>query len=160
MVNNLFPQFLEDTGQYEASERYWQDLWDQVEPSHRNRFRWAFPWIGTGSPGIKDGNPIFSAYSPVLGRGIRVIQEEPAGSGLDIRVWLDTFGGDITDPDRIHELVISCTLSDATAYIARTLMTSWVRGQSLSFKNDEAGRLVPDEPARSVPTIETQRFAA
>src|SRR3954447_17361765 len=152
-MNKLFPQFLVDPGQYELSERFWQDLWSQIDPFQRERFQWAFPWIGTGSPDIKDGNPIFSAFSPVLGPGIRVIQEEPTGSGLDIRVWLDTFGGDITDPDRIQEMVISCTLSDAAAYVARPLMASWVRGQSLSFKHDEAGRLLPSDSVRPVRTI-------
>lgn len=137
MITNLFPHFLEDAEQYEFSERYWRDLWDRLAPVHREQFLWKSPWMGTGSPDIKDGNPIFSAFSPTLRRGIRVIQEEPIGSELDIRAWLDTFGGDITDPDRIHELVISCALSDAAASIARRLMELWISGQTLTLEPDQ-----------------------
>src|SRR5947208_16414706 len=108
MVINLYPQFLVDPQQYMLSERFWEDLWSQIDPFHRKSFEWTHPWLGTGSPNIKDGNPIFSAYSPVLGRAVRVIQEEPIRPGLAIQVWLDTFGGDIIDPGHIHELVISC----------------------------------------------------
>lgn len=137
MITNLFPHFLEDAEQYELSERYWRDLWDRIAPAHREQFQWKSPWIGTGSPDIKDGNPIFSAHSPALKRGIRVIQEEPIGSELDIRAWLDTFGGDLAGPDQIHELVISCTLSDAAASIARRLMESWISGQALNLESDQ-----------------------
>lgn len=137
MITNLFPHFLEDAEQYELSERYWRDLWERTAPAHREQFQWKSPWIGTGSPDIKDGNPIFSAHSPALKRGIRVIQEEPIGSELDIRAWLDTFGGDLAGPDQIHELVISCTLSDAAASIARRLMESWISGQALNLESDQ-----------------------
>lgn len=153
MVRNLFPQFLEDPEQYRLSERYWEDLWGQIDPFHRANFEWIHPWLGTGSPDIKDGNPVFSAYSPVLGRGVRIIQQAPIESGLDIQVWLDTFGGEITNPDRIHELVISCALSDVASKVALTLMSSWVRGQSLSFRRNEAGLFLPSDskmPRREV----------
>lgn len=143
MVNTLFPRFLEDAGEYDRAERYWLDLWDQIDGFPRTHFGWRSPWLGTGSPSILDGNPIFSAWSPMLRRGIRVIQEEPVGPGLDIRAWLDTFGGDTPDPDRIHELVISCVLSEEPAHIARSLMEPWVRGDILNFRTDEVGHLQP-----------------
>jgi len=156
VVNNLFPQFLIDSQQYGLSKRFWEDLWDQVDANERTRSEWVHPWLGTGSLVIEDGNPIFRAYSPVLGRGIRVIQEEPIGSGLDIRAWLDTFGGDITDTNRIHELIISCILSDVASEIALSLMSPWVRGQSISFRSDEGGLLLPSDserPRRRLTTI-------
>jgi hypothetical protein len=146
VVKNLFPQFLEDSVQYGLAERHWEALWERIDPSSRESSGWTHPWLGTGSPDIKDGNPIFSAYSPVLGRGIRVIQNEPVGQGLDIQAWLDTFGGDLNDPDRIHELVISCALSDVASEIALSLMSPWVRGEHISFTYDEAGLLLPNGP--------------
>lgn len=139
MINNLFPSFLENVEEYGLSEHYWQDLWERIDPIDRERFRWTHPWLSTGSPDIKDGNPIFSAYSPSLGRGIRIIQNASVGLGLDIQAWLDTFGGDITDPGRIQELVISCSLSDVASQIALELMSPWVRGEPVSFSYDEAG---------------------
>lgn len=160
MIANLFPRFLEDDKQYELAEQYWCGLWEQISLSQREQYRWKVPWVGTGSPSIKDGNPIFSAYSPMLGRGVRIIQQEPIGPQLDIQVWLDTFGGDITDPDRIHELVISCTLSNVAANIARRLMGFWISGQALSFESDATGRLLPSGSTTPVRTFGTLGFAA
>jgi hypothetical protein len=156
VVINLYSQFLIDPEQYRLSELFWVDLWSQIDPFHRKSFGWSHPWLGTGSPTIKDGNPIFSAYSPVLGRAVRVIQEEPITPEIDFQVWLDTFGGDIIDPQHIHELVISCVLSDVSSEIARSLMSSWVRGQSISFRYNKAGLLLPDDsdkPRRKVRSL-------
>jgi hypothetical protein len=156
MVNNLYPRFLDDPEEYRLSELFWLDLWSEIDPFHRESLGWTHPWLGTGSPQIKDGNPIFSAYSPILGRAVRVIQEEPATSTLDIQVWLDTFGGDITDPDRIHELVVWCALSDVASKVARSLISPWVRGRSLSFRYDKTGLLLPDDsdkPSRNIRSI-------
>jgi hypothetical protein len=156
VVNNLFPQFLIDPQQYGLSERFWVDLWDQIAPFERARYEWSRPWLGTGSSDIRDGNPIFSAYSPVLGRGVRVIQEEPIGCELDIRVWLDTFGGDIVETDRTHELVISCALSAVASEIARSLISSWVQGHSISFRHNESGLLLPsdsEDPSRKIMSL-------
>ena len=160
MINNLFPKFLEDLEQYRLSERHWQDLWGRTDPFDRETYRWTHPWVGTGSPDIRDGNPIFSAYSPVLGRGVRVIQSEPVGSRLDIQAWLDVFGGDITDPDRIVELVISCTLSDAASKIALSLISPWVRGESISFVYDEAGLPIPGVSHRAARRVRYSGVAA
>jgi hypothetical protein len=160
VVNNLFPHFLEDPEQYRLSERHWQDLWGRTDPFDRETYRWTHPWLGTGSPDLKDGNPIFSAYSPVLGRGVRVVQTEPVGPGLDIQAWLDTFGGDITDPDRILELVISCTVSHAASEIALSLMSSWVRGESISFIYNDAGLPIPDGSHRAVRRVRSSGMAA
>lgn len=160
LVNNLFPNFLVDSSQYELSEQFWMDLWSRVAPFRRERFGWAYPWLGTGASTIKDGNPIFSAHSPALRRGIRVIQEEPTGVDLEIRAWLDTFGGDITDPDCIHELVISCVLSDTSARVSLDLMSPWVCGRSISFGFGGTGLLLPGNSEDSRWGVRTRGYAA
>ena len=115
MATTLFPNFLKHDEEYEASVRFWINPWDRVDEFNRKSFGWTYPWVGTGSPLIKDGNPIFSAISPGLRRGVRIIQAEPIDSELDIQVWLDRFGGDVTDPTSVHELVIACVLSEEAA---------------------------------------------
>jgi hypothetical protein len=141
MVIDLFSDFLNDPAQYAESERLWHDLWLKIDPMLRERYLWETPWLGTGSTSIKDGNPIFSASSPVLRRGIRIIQQEPVQTGLDFQVWLDTFGGALTEPDCVHELVIACVLSDVATIYASALITQWVAGRPLAFEVDEGGCL-------------------
>jgi len=160
VVNVLFPHFLTDPDEYLLVERYWRGLWDQVDPLDRATFEWSYPWLGTGSPAIKDGNPIFSAYSPILARGVRIIQEEPIRPELEFHVWLDTFGGDITEPDRIHELVISCVLSSAVPNLVLSLLAPWIQGHSISFEYDEAGLLLPSSLNRRRCITRRLEFAA
>ena len=151
MVVNLFENFLDDPLQYEQSEKLWQDLWSGIPQANRERFLWQTPWMGTGSLSIKDGNPIFSAYSPLLRRGIRIIQQEPVEPGLDFQVWLDTFGGVPMEPESVNELVIACVLSDVATVYALTLMTPWVVGRPITFERDEGGQLVLNRSSRAVP---------
>ena len=139
MVTALFPNFLRNDEEYEESVRYWVNLWNRVDEFNRTSLGWSFPWVGTGSPLIKDGNPIFSAISPGLRRGVRIIQAEPIDSELDIQVWLDTFGGDLNDPTSIQELVIACVLSEEAARIAFDLISQWIQGLSVSIHYDESG---------------------
>jgi hypothetical protein len=142
MVKNYFENFLIDPDQYRRSEEFWNDLWRDVLRSASNPNDWRTPWLGTGSPLIQDGNPIFSAISLGLRRAIRIIQQEPVQPGLDFQVWLDSFGGPPTDPESISELVVACVLSDVAAYHAQSFMREWIEGNPLSFGRDGGGRLV------------------
>lgn len=113
MVKHLFPKFLEDLSEYERAEDYWLRLWRQIDDRHGRRRGWRQPWLSNGTMGngerLRDGNPIFSAYSPVTGCGIRVIQYPTTSSAVEFGYWLDTFGGKLGEPGVIRELVISCT---------------------------------------------------
>jgi hypothetical protein len=133
MIDLKYKDFLKDPGQYALAERFWISLWDQIERDKRSRFGWQQPWFQPLPPHISQGNPIFSAISPELKRGIRIIQHEPTSPGLEIQAWPDTFGGSVTDPDSIRELVIACALSDVSARLALRMMESWVAGDAISL---------------------------
>src|SRR5437660_4102959 len=107
MVNHFYPNFLRDDREYALSEEYWARLWDQVDPQGRTRNGWRQPWFQPLPRTLGEGNPIFSAVSPTLRRGIRIIQHAPTGLGPEIQAWPDYFGGSPADPERIEELVIS-----------------------------------------------------
>ena len=142
MTKHLFPNFMNDEKEYRASEGYWEALWLRTEPSMLDKHRWDYPWISTGSPDCLDGNPIFSAFSPSLRRGVRIIQHEPTTSRLEIQAWPDFVGGSYYDPDAIQELVISCALSEAAAVWAMSLLRPWVAGKSISFDMNASGQVV------------------
>ena len=133
MIVHLYSRFLLDINEYRASEAYWKNRWNNVETDSLYRFKWTYPWLSTGSPDYLDGNPIFSAFSPVLLRGVRIIQHEPTSKRMEIQAWPDFVGGNYYDPAAVRELVISCALSEAAADWAFSLIQPWVENKNLSF---------------------------
>jgi hypothetical protein len=142
MVNHLFSSFLEDESVYFEAERFWVDLWEQIDAKTRDRHGWKQPWFQPLPPSIGEGNPIFSAVSLLERRGIRIIQSVPVEQGLEFVAYPDTFGGPISDPNAINELVISCALSDEAARVALSKMVDWVEGKAACFDVDDAGLIV------------------
>jgi hypothetical protein len=129
MVHHLFADFLDDLNVYKQAVAYWRDLWTRVDPLTQKQLGWIEPWLSTGASTICDGNPIFSAYSPKLRKGIRVVQYPPASADdVECDYWLDTYGGDITDPQSIQELVITCALSEESARRSRRIIERWIPG--------------------------------
>jgi hypothetical protein len=142
MVEHLYPNFLHDESVYADVEQFWINLWEGIDATVRNG--WQTPWFEPLPPSISEGNPIFSAVAPSQRRGIRILQSEPMEKGLEFVAYADTFGGSIFDPNSIHELVISCALSDAAARLAHSLIIVWVEGKALSFDRYEAGLIASD----------------
>jgi hypothetical protein len=153
MINCLYPGFLSDAAIYAHSEEFWRQLWDRVDESARDDFGWVQPWFQPLPRELAEGNPIFSAVSKELRRGIRVIQHEPTKNEVEIQAWPDSFGG-TRDSARIDELVISCALSDVSAEIALGLIIPWVQGKSPSFGQDRSepdlGLESTSEPPRAL----------
>jgi hypothetical protein len=142
MVEHLYPNFLHDQSVYADVEQFWINLWERIDATVRDG--WQTPWFEPLPPSISEGNPIFSAVSPSLKRGIRVLQSEPTEKGLEFMAYPDTFGGSIFDPSTIHELVISCALSDEADRIARSLIVRWIEGKPIESDRYEAGLIALD----------------
>jgi hypothetical protein len=140
MITHIYSHFLTQMHEYAAVEKYWINLWEQIEPNTRQG--WQQPWFQPLPPSISEGNPIFTAVSLVNRRAIRIIQFEPTENTLEFVAYPDTFGGSSFDPKVIHELVISCALSDMAAMLALSLMRSWVEGNGLSADFSEAGLIL------------------
>ncbi len=141
MIKHLFPDFLQDEAVYARVERFWIDLWQGIDPDVRARQGWCHPWFEPLPPSISEGNPIFSAVSPFLRRGVRILQYEPTEKGVEFFAYPDTFGGTIYDPDAIHELVISCALSDAAASLAMSHIRPWVANESIPLDPNGTGQV-------------------
>jgi hypothetical protein len=143
MINHIDKGFLSDAATYAHSEEFWRQLWDRVDESARDNFGWVQPWFQPLPRELAEGNPIFSAVSKQLRRGIRVIQHEPTKNEVEIQAWPDSYGGGFFDPGSLEELVISCALSDRAAEIALDLMVPWVNGKCLQLGCIERGRALP-----------------
>ncbi len=147
MIEHILPDFMQDDLAYAQAERYWVQLWLQLDPDIRGDNGWIQPWFRPLTRSLGEGNPIFSAVSPARKRGIRIIQFEPTSPRAEIVAYADTFGGPFYDPSAISELVISCALSDVTAAMALSLMRPWIAGQSVSFDLDDDGLSLVDRRA-------------
>ena len=89
MVEHVLPNFLRDPSDYARAEDYWVRLWTEVDEFQRRLHDWRHPWLSSGTVGgaeLRDGNPIFSAYSPERRCGIRVIQYPPESDHLEFRL--------------------------------------------------------------------------
>lgn len=141
---NLHAHFLHDPAAYARAESVWRDLWKMSDQIQRLQHGWQTDWIVTtyadGTP-MHDGNPIFSAYSPRELRGIRIIQHEPTGEAMEFEFWLGMSGGDITDPNAVVELVISCALSDQSLVLASLLIDAWIQG-SIEYEQKDGIRCI------------------
>jgi hypothetical protein len=146
MVKHLYPDFLKNLDAYALAEQHWIGLWKNLDPLGRDEYGWKQPWFQPLPPDVSEGNPIFSAFSPMLKRGIRILQSEPTEKGVEFYAYPDTFGGTIFDPAAIHELVISCALSDVAVLYAMSLIRPWVSNKLISF--DKLGRGVVPQGLR------------
>ena len=133
MVQHLHRNFLTDAGEYARSEKYWQDLWEKLLREVSVSQEWRSPWLGAP---LRDGNPIFSAVSDDLRRGVHVIQHAPTSENFELVWWPDKFGEEGID-NVAYQLVISCALSAEAADHARNLMRAWVTCGNIVYEDPD-----------------------
>ena len=123
----LFPDFLRDPRQYDQAQALWAEKWEELVRRAGQAAAWESPFYTTtyvDGTAFRDGNPIFSAADPVRRLGVRVIQFEPTGDTGEMASWLNTFAKG--EPGEVEELVISCSLTDATLSKACDLIRQWI----------------------------------
>jgi hypothetical protein len=135
----LFPDFLRDPQQYDQAEALWAAKWQEFIQRTGLDGSWESPFYTTtfvdGTP-CRDANPIFSAADPVRRLGVRVIQFEPTSDSEEIVSWFNTFAKG--EPEEIHELVISCSLTNSTLSKAFDLIRQWITENPLGTNGEPA----------------------
>jgi hypothetical protein len=146
MVKYLFPNFLNDPHEYEQVEAVWHERWDDLVRRVGQEWLWKSPWLNThfadGTP-CRDGNPIFSAVSPLRRLGVRVIQVEPSDNPRELHVWADTFAKG--EPEAIKELVITCVLTDQTLLDAVDLMKRWITEEDVGSAQENTDEVAASD---------------
>jgi hypothetical protein len=140
-VRHLHRDFLVSEAQYEAAQRFWAELLDEVQHESGGKNEWS-EWIpkkfadGTLMP--RDGNPIFDARSNRLRRAIRVIQTSPTADDVEIAAWMEKLDHEgPAGASYTEELTINCALSEEAASIARALIREWMKeGTSYAAMED------------------------
>src|ERR1700681_4223953 len=122
-MNNDAIDFLKSAESYEEAQRFWRGLWEEV--SQGREVGWQTPWLQEPPATLRDGNPIFTAWSHALRRGIRIIQREPSSHVPDLTYWLDVFGGNLREPNAVEELVLNCSPRSEIIHPLKALMSSW-----------------------------------
>jgi len=132
MVHNLFEGFLDSEEKYEASERYWEQLVQDVTKSLDQQGQWEdrmprgyVRW----SPAEVDGSPIFDGRSLKLDRGFRIFQQIPSGEDIKIAAWLKSYEEQYSHFPR-EVLVINLSLSEESAQMARNLLVMWMKPET------------------------------
>lgn len=130
MVHLLYPRFLEQDEEYEAAERFWQTMFQELANQAGSSPEWR-PWrpraYANGLPFERDGNPIFDALNQRSGRAVQVIQWPPERNEAEISAWISQLDVDLAGEDRvISELTINLSLSVESAAVARRLLASWL----------------------------------
>ena len=120
----MFPNSLTDANAYDASAKAWTGAWSATDEFVRRIGQWTTPWLDES---WRDGNPIFSAWSRTLRRGLRIIQHDDSTA---FSVWRNTFGGR-GSADAVDELVVSCALTDETLERVQNLMSHWLVDQGV-----------------------------
>lgn len=118
----LHPELLRDPRAYAEAERFWQSVWEQVDPFRRLFLGWESPWLATDG---LDGNPIFTAWSPIRRLGLRVIEFEPQRDSDNLQFWLDSFDAPLT----INELVIAVAPRRDDMPTLIELIEAWLSGE-------------------------------
>ncbi len=97
---------------YETAAQTWRSIFENAHP-----VGWTSPWVDET---WRDGNPVFSAWSRPLRKGLRIIQHsEPC----KLAVWVSVYAQG--EPEEIRELVISCALNAESLEIAKQRIAEW-----------------------------------
>lgn len=120
MAEVLFPNFLKDKEEYLKSRAFWKEQFDKLANAHG----FSYSSYLNDEPLEYDGNPIFNAWVPEIGRGVRIIQVEAEAEGPEMSAWLDTV--EIQEGLVVEELVLDLVLSDRLQHLADQLITKWI----------------------------------
>ena len=121
----LYSDFLENYTTYQEVERFWQNLFNRIVEQNGWYWQsWMKPAFSNGTP-FFDGNPIFNAYVPEVGRGVRILQIEPEESD-EFSYYFDAV--EMPDGSTFPELVISLVLTEETKAQAEEVIKNWIKG--------------------------------
>lgn len=116
--------------EHDEHARQWRALWERLAPVRRQVDEWQTPWLDES---WKDGNPMFSAWSPKVRRGIRILQH-PDTKGFV--VWRDRFG---EGSQRVDEVVISCERNPESMSKVARLIESWLHHADATVVSEGRG---------------------
>ncbi|MCB0593025.1 MAG: hypothetical protein H6557_36390 [Lewinellaceae bacterium] len=123
MPDILYKSFLADESEYHLAEQYWKETFEQIIAPMGYSYRGYLNTNFVDGTPLQDGNPIFHAYVPEVGRALRIIQEEPE-EPADFCCWENET--EWPDGTLLSELVISLVLTEETKAQAEEAIRKWL----------------------------------
>lgn len=133
----LFPNFLNDVQQYTESQKFWEDLCQQILSRHGQSDLWI-PWFGVKSVAsaannaiLYEGNPIYWLDNPTKLKSVRLTQQDPKiHTKWEMATWIDVVGDEYSELGLIKQLVFTCNLTLETAKVFENLFEAWLQPET------------------------------
>ena len=132
MKTSLFKNFLDNKEIYKKNGAFWNSLIKRLLTPENIEYS---EYIST-SDGFEnefyDGNPICNFKINKLNKGVRIIQEEPEESSIQISAWIEET--ELANNEIIDELVINLELTSETIFLAIDLINAWILNDLTKFR--------------------------
>ena len=124
MVTHLYKDFLENEKVYLTNIDYWKSVIYTLLSVENLSFEEYVATTKKDGSLYMDGNPIFNFRIDKSKRAVRIIQEEIETNHVEYSAWLNSL--ELTDGDKVDELVISLELSNESVLLAVELINAWI----------------------------------
>lgn len=132
MKTYLFKNFLDNKDAYQKNVAFWNLLIKKLlSPENIEFSEYIATSDGFGNE-FYDGNPICNFKICKLNKGVRIIQEEPEESSIQISAWIEE--AELADGEIIDELVINLELTSETIFLAIDLINTWILNDFTKFR--------------------------
>jgi len=105
MNTYIFKDFLDNKEVYKKNVALWENIVNELLKPEKHDFdAYVATSDGFGNE-FYDGNPIYNFKVDKLNKGVRIIQEEPEASSIQLSAWIEK--AELANGETIDELVIN-----------------------------------------------------
>lgn len=131
-MNYIYKKFLDDKKVYEKNEVFWKSLIKKLlQPENIVFDEYIATDDGYGNK-FYDGNPITNFKVDKLNKCVRIIQEEPEESSIQLSARIEDT--ELSNGDKFQELTIHLELTTETVFIAIDLINAWILNDLTTFR--------------------------
>lgn len=132
MNTYIFKDFLNNKEIYKKNIALWESIINGLlNPENYDFDEYIATSDGFGNE-FYDGNPIYNFKVDKLNKGVRIIQEEPEESSIQLSAWIEET--ELANGKIIDELVIDMELTKETIFLTIDLINAWILNDLTNFR--------------------------
>lgn len=132
MNTYIFKDFLSNKEIYKKNIALWESIINGLlNPENYDFDEYIATSDGFGNE-FYDGNPIYNFKVDKLNKGVRIIQEEPEESSIQLSAWIEET--ELANGGIIDELVINIELTKETIFLTIDLINAWILNDLTNFR--------------------------